>query len=270
MKSRWGSVTVVALASAAPASAQVFVDDFENGTNAGHWTLIGGPGGSIQPAGGNPGGYFGGTAFNYPVYRASGESPFTGNFRDRFVQDIRVDLITRSHQGALFPLTLAILTDNGTPAEPSDDWGAYYTGTQPVPQTGAGWDRFFFFFVPSWGSPSLPPGWHWLDGTNPAPDWPTLMSNVSRIEFLFAPPGTISNFPVWDSGIDNASITVNPPDCYTNCDVSTTPPLLNVNDFICFQARFAAGDPYCDCDQNSALNVNDFVCFLHYFVQGCP
>ena len=31
--------------------------------------------------------------------------------------------------------------------------------------------------------------------------------------------------------------------CYANCDNSTTPPILNVNDFICFQAAFAAGCP---------------------------
>lgn len=29
--------------------------------------------------------------------------------------------------------------------------------------------------------------------------------------------------------------------CYANCDNSTSPPVLNINDFICFQARFAAG-----------------------------
>ncbi|MFN0134371.1 MAG: GC-type dockerin domain-anchored protein, partial [Phycisphaerales bacterium] len=28
---------------------------------------------------------------------------------------------------------------------------------------------------------------------------------------------------------------------YANCDASTTPPILNVNDFVCFLNRFAAG-----------------------------
>ena len=31
------------------------------------------------------------------------------------------------------------------------------------------------------------------------------------------------------------------PVCYSNCDGSTSPPVLNVNDFICFLNRFAAG-----------------------------
>jgi uncharacterized membrane protein len=58
--------------------------------------------------------------------------------------------------------------------------------------------------------------------------------------------------------------------CYPNCDGSTSPPVLNVNDFVCFQARFAAADPYADCDRSTTLNVNDFVCFQGRFAAGCP
>jgi hypothetical protein len=61
--------------------------------------------------------------------------------------------------------------------------------------------------------------------------------------------------------------------CYANCDNSVTPPVLNVNDFICFQSKFAAGDPYANCDgstQAPVLNVNDFICFQGRFAAGCP
>ncbi|MBL9030700.1 MAG: hypothetical protein JNM80_03215 [Phycisphaerae bacterium] len=64
-----------------------------------------------------------------------------------------------------------------------------------------------------------------------------------------------------------------PPACYANCDGSTTPPVLNVNDFTCFLNRFAAGDSYANCDGSTTpptLNVNDFVCFLNAFGAGCP
>jgi hypothetical protein len=57
--------------------------------------------------------------------------------------------------------------------------------------------------------------------------------------------------------------------CYANCDSSTATPRLNVNDFICFQSRFAAADPYSDCDRSGSLNVNDFVCFQGAFATGC-
>jgi hypothetical protein len=67
-----------------------------------------------------------------------------------------------------------------------------------------------------------------------------------------------------------ASLTVG---CYANCDGSTTPPILTVNDFLCFVNRFTAQSPYANCDGSTAapaLNVNDFVCFLNLFTGGCP
>jgi hypothetical protein len=61
--------------------------------------------------------------------------------------------------------------------------------------------------------------------------------------------------------------------CYPNCDGSTTPPILNVNDFTCFIQKYAAADPYANCDGSTTppvLNVNDFTCFLQSYAAGCP
>jgi hypothetical protein len=61
--------------------------------------------------------------------------------------------------------------------------------------------------------------------------------------------------------------------CYANCDGSTSTPILTVNDFICFQSRFAANDPYANCDGSTSipvLTVNDFICFQSRFAAGCP
>jgi hypothetical protein len=61
--------------------------------------------------------------------------------------------------------------------------------------------------------------------------------------------------------------------CYANCDGSHSTPILNVNDFVCFQALFAAGDPRANCDGSTTppvLNVNDFICFQSRFAAGCP
>jgi hypothetical protein len=63
-----------------------------------------------------------------------------------------------------------------------------------------------------------------------------------------------------------------PPHCYADCDSSTAMPFLNINDFICFQRRFAAGDAYANCDgstQAPILNVDDFLCFQARFIAGC-
>jgi hypothetical protein len=61
-------------------------------------------------------------------------------------------------------------------------------------------------------------------------------------------------------------------ECYTNCDGSTTPPVLNVADFACFLQRFALADPYANCDGSTVapvLNISDFSCFLSKFAAGC-
>ena len=63
-----------------------------------------------------------------------------------------------------------------------------------------------------------------------------------------------------------------PVTCYANCDGSTAVPFLNVNDFICFNNRFAANDPWANCDGSTSppvLNVNDFICFNNLFAAGC-
>jgi hypothetical protein len=70
--------------------------------------------------------------------------------------------------------------------------------------------------------------------------------------------------------------------CYANCDNSTTDPVLNVEDFICFISEFSAGltlppaqqiEHYANCDRSTAvpvLNVEDFICFINSFSIGCP
>ena len=57
--------------------------------------------------------------------------------------------------------------------------------------------------------------------------------------------------------------------CYPDCDGSCS---LNVLDFTCFLNKFAAQDPYANCDGSSTaptLNVLDFFCFLNRFAAGC-
>jgi hypothetical protein len=79
------------------------------------------------------------------------------------------------------------------------------------------------------------------------------------------------------------TVTFTPPqDCYANCDHSTTPPILNVEDFTCFINEFAAASSltpaqqivhYANCDHSTTqpvLNVEDFICFINEFAQGCP
>ncbi len=46
-------------------------------------------------------------------------------------------------------------------------------------------------------------------------------------------------------------------------------PVLNIDDFICFQTHFAIGDSKADCDASGSLNIDDFICFQTFFGLGC-
>jgi hypothetical protein len=60
------------------------------------------------------------------------------------------------------------------------------------------------------------------------------------------------------------------PNCYTNCDLSTAPPTLNINDFMCFMNAYARRDPFADCTTDGVQNIADFQCFMTKFAAGCP
>jgi hypothetical protein len=64
-----------------------------------------------------------------------------------------------------------------------------------------------------------------------------------------------------------------PGGCTANVDQSTTPPVLNVNDFVAFLGYFGQGSTRANCDGSTVgpvLNANDFQCFLNQFAAGCP
>jgi hypothetical protein len=79
--------------------------------------------------------------------------------------------------------------------------------------------------------------------------------------------------------LDSMRIMASTGACYADCDGSAA---LNVNDFICFQGAFAEAielpyekqvGHYANCDGNAeppVLTVNDYVCFLTRFAGGCP
>jgi len=89
---------------------------------------------------------------------------------------------------------------------------------------------------------------------------------------------TLSDNPndsVAEGGLDQFAITglICPTTCYANCDGSSNPPILNVNDFVCFQNLYAAGSAAANCDGSTTapvLNVNDFICFQNLYAAGCP
>lgn len=54
--------------------------------------------------------------------------------------------------------------------------------------------------------------------------------------------------------------------CYADCDASGD---LSLDDFMCFQTRYALGEYDADCDRSGALDISDFICFQGRFAIGC-
>ncbi len=54
--------------------------------------------------------------------------------------------------------------------------------------------------------------------------------------------------------------------CAADCDGSGG---LDIDDFICFQTRFALGGSEGDCDGDGSLAIDDFICFQTLFAIGC-
>ncbi|MBL9031100.1 MAG: hypothetical protein JNM80_05275 [Phycisphaerae bacterium] len=74
------------------------------------------------------------------------------------------------------------------------------------------------------------------------------------------------------SASGTGSITLGCVPCYANCDGSTTVPVLNMNDFVCFMNEYATNGTYANCDGSTTppvLNIFDFVCFRDRFAAGC-
>jgi probable HAF family extracellular repeat protein len=148
-------------------------------------------------------------------------------------------------------------------------------------RTGTGFQDGFFdlsvvqdlnYIIASSILPTAPSPGQMLNAYN---DWASVSLPLAA---TLGPDAPASTFPSDELTVEGrAWIEQNfpdpPSDCYANCDGSTTPPILNVNDFICFQQRYAAGDSYANCDGSTSppiLNVNDFICFQTQFAAGCP
>jgi spore germination protein YaaH len=143
-----------------------------------------------------------------------------------------------------------------------------------------------------WESGSRTPWTRWVDGANWRQTWFDDAESLG-LKYQLARQHNIQGVGMWALGYDGARpelwdllhdtfIAGCPQLCYANCDSSTMPPVLNVDDFMCFINRFAEGSllvhseqigHYANCDGSTVspvLNVDDFVCFLSAFAAGCP
>ncbi|MBL9031675.1 MAG: choice-of-anchor B family protein [Phycisphaerae bacterium] len=228
----------------------IFADDFEtdrgwaitnNGLSAGAWTRgvplhNGGPGAVIRTADGTGACLLTGAALNEDV--DGGPTTATSPALNLAAYpEARVDLSAwmLSVQGSTDAMTIEV--SNGGP----------WTTVRSIGPASGAWSKVSFR-VADFVAPSA----------------------TTRIRVSVADVGDDSTT---EAGLDDVVVWTPGCACYANCDGSTTLPVLNVNDFVCFQNKFAAGDLYANCDGSvtpPVLNVNDFVCYLNAFAAGCP
>lgn len=109
------------------------------------------------------------------------------------------------------PLSLMLVSDNGTAADPSDDWAAYKVSSQLLTNT---WQSYTFL-IPNTES-SLPIGWATIALGANAPiegdrDFGDLMLAVSQVRFAIGDPGAINTNDLMVLSWDNIRITVPTP-----------------------------------------------------------
>jgi hypothetical protein len=196
-------------------------ETFETGSNDGGWTWGSGHDYFVE-TNGNPGRYLRDSRLVTFIPRASTtsgvQSSFTGDYHARNVASVGIDMAIPSVNGTVTgrTVTLTLLNDNGTPADLTDDWGAFTVTSLPIPPTGiAGitdtdilqWASYSIP-VPS-QSVTLPAGWSWIsrDYVRRNGSWGRLMRDVDHVGFNLGDPSLRYPLFSWDVALDNPRIT---------------------------------------------------------------
>ncbi len=209
---------------AAPTSAQIVLDDFENGVNQGGWSSSSTA--FVDPAGGNPGAWMRSDATTFAGLVSVPGTPFSGSWRALGVSSIRVDIrITSVSAGPHFePVVLVLSGDGGTPGFPNDDCTLWLTG--PVgPQTTDGWTTFDFAIdTTATTMPANGLNVPLMNVTCNTPDnaWNSVIENVSRVAFQLGNPQAPSGL-TWDIGFDNVRLATSFGEAFCFGDGAQTP-----------------------------------------------
>jgi probable HAF family extracellular repeat protein len=137
------------------------------------------------------------------------------------------------------------------------------------------WTAFVYLGTPGEGG-----GMHnldaWLDARNP------VAGAKWRLSWAYGltDEGWVTGFGTYNDGpggladgvrafvLDAGSLT----NCKANCDYSTTAPVLNALDFLCFLNKFVRNSEDANCDGSDGsplLTATDFACFMMVYTAGC-
>ena len=211
-------LSILALAPASEAQCLTTVTEtFTGGTNDGDWGF-GHPGDTWVPMQGNPGAFIGNQMMDIFTPRAQTTlgtaSTYHGDWRSAGVSSAGIDLWTISNQfpnSCMRPLSLQLVSDPGTPGNPSDDTYVYFVSGLSSPCPGEGW-KSYDFTVPS-ASATLPAGWGVDPNNNDPVDqvWNEVITDVDQVVWWYGDPTFFFIFEQWGCGLDNPRLDLGTP-----------------------------------------------------------
>jgi hypothetical protein len=197
-------------------------ETFTGGGNEGAWSLSGG--GIVESRGGRSDEFlhedYVDTFAPWGQTEWGVASMFTGNYRAQDVIALAAEfrIFSVSVTVAERPMSLVLVSDPGTPLDPTDDLFVSYVGPENIPMPG-GWHSYEFD-VPS-DSPVLPfprsqiegePGWVATRGDmftpvrDPDAAWNAVIEDVDQVIFWFHDPRYFAIIQSWNVGMDNPSL----------------------------------------------------------------
>jgi hypothetical protein len=190
-----------------------FTETFGNTSNEGQWSWNGGFQ-FVRSKGGNRGRFlqarFNDTFAPQAATALGVDSEFTGDYRATRVISVGADFETLrvDFSADERPLSVLLISDPGTPEDPSDDCTVYFVGSKFAPTPADGWQSYSFN-IPA-DATTLSPGWGVLEGcpeASPDAAWNRTIQDVDRLEFFYGDPTFFFIFQNFDTGLDNPTIS---------------------------------------------------------------
>ncbi len=257
---------------------EFFVNTLDDGKNVGGWSYFNTDDNSIEllePDGGHGGAYIHLRCEQTPEFNFCLRTPaprlrttvggtanvFHGDYRDRQVSEIGIDLTSMMTFGPSRPLSLVLRSDGGTPNNPTDDVYIYTVSSLNLPFLD--WRSFDFVINPQ--VTSMPSNWGiWVGNNDRDADWNTVITNVTEVMFYYgdlSQPTHPFDDP-WDIGFDNPRIVYNSGlACPADLSGDGALNFFDISIFLNTQPDF---------NNDGTFNFFDVSAFLTSMSTGCP
>jgi hypothetical protein len=212
----------LALFAACPAMATEVVDTFETDANPNGWIWINDLGqvvGSVQPSGGNPGGWFDSEDLYFkPHPEVVGTAPAGSELRAALASGTlltasidfqRLDTSAENNCHPIYDLpshfSIRFFDQHTVPTTPRTTIAAYTTGEVSPLQGPFPW-MTVTFTIPS-AATEVPAGWVLAAPPDIDYTWQDMMHNIDGIAFGVVDPEDITYSSCWHLGVDNIMLT---------------------------------------------------------------